>query len=80
MLSLMLDPRIKNFHVISFYIGYEGVAIVEEYDKGSLYPMLIKCHNHLHIMLKFEVGWVDLAIEEDCSFDFFANHLLIWWS
>jgi hypothetical protein len=31
-------------------------------------------------MLKFEVGWVDLAIEEDCSFDIFANHLLTWWS
>ncbi len=65
MLSLMLNPRIKNFHLVSFYIVYESGAIVEKYDKGSLYPMLTKCHNHLHTMLKFEVGWADLAIEED---------------
>jgi hypothetical protein len=39
--------------------------------------MLIKCHNQLHTMLKFEVGWADLAIEEDCNFDIFVNHLLI---
>jgi hypothetical protein len=78
MLSLILNPRIKNFHPVSFYIGYEGVLIVEEYDKRSLYPMLIKCHNHLHIMLKFEVGWADLAIEEDRNFDIFVNHFLIW--
>jgi hypothetical protein len=30
-------------------------------------------------MLKFEVGWAELAIEEDYNFDIFANHLLIWW-
>jgi hypothetical protein len=65
----MLDPRIKNFYPISFYIGYEGVAIVEEYDKRSLYPMLIKCHNDLHIMLKFEVSWANLTIEKKINFD-----------
>jgi len=45
MFSLMLNPKFKSLHLILFYITYEGVAIVEEYNKGSLYPTLIKYHN-----------------------------------
>jgi hypothetical protein len=46
-----------------FYNSCEGIVIIEEYDKKSLYPMFIKCHNHLHHVLEYEVGCVDLMIE-----------------
>jgi hypothetical protein len=43
MFSLMLDPRFKTFCLVSSFIGHEqGKAIVEEYDKQSLFPMLLK--------------------------------------
>jgi hypothetical protein len=33
MLSLMLDPRFKTFHLVSTLIGRkQGMAIVEKYD------------------------------------------------
>jgi hypothetical protein len=36
MLSLMLDPRFKIFHLVSSLIGREQEkAIVEEYDKKN---------------------------------------------
>ncbi len=48
---LMLDPRFKNFHLISSFVGREeGVNIMDEYDKKTLYPMLLKCYHHLHPM------------------------------
>jgi hypothetical protein len=32
----MLDPRFKNLHLVSSFIGLEqGKAIVEEYDKEN---------------------------------------------
>jgi hypothetical protein len=46
---LVLDLKFKFFDVISSFIGREqGVALVEEYDKKSLYLMLVKCHEHLY--------------------------------
>jgi hypothetical protein len=49
MLALMLDPRFKSFCHVSSYVGKEQrVFIVEEYDRGVLYPMLINSYNHLH--------------------------------
>jgi hypothetical protein len=39
----MLYLRFKNLRLISSYIDHESVVIVEEYDKKSLYLMLIKC-------------------------------------
>jgi len=30
----------------------QGVIIVEEYDKKSLYPMLLEFHHHLHPLAK----------------------------
>ncbi len=49
MISLMLDPKYKSLCIASSFIGREqGVALVEEYDRKSLYPMLVKCHEHLH--------------------------------
>jgi hypothetical protein len=30
----------------------QGVIVVEEYDKKSLYPMLLEFHHHLHPLAK----------------------------
>jgi hypothetical protein len=39
----MLNPRFKSLHLIFSFIGYEeGLIIVKEYDKKSLYTMLLK--------------------------------------
>jgi hypothetical protein len=48
----------------------EGVSIVDEYDRRTLYPMLLKCYHHLHPMIKF-VGCVDQTYGEDFSLDIF---------
>jgi hypothetical protein len=42
MFSLMLNHKFKTLQLILSYINYEGVAIVEEYNKRSLYLSLIK--------------------------------------
>ncbi len=68
----MLDPRYKTFHLVSSFIGCEqGKAIVEEYDKKSLFPMLLKCYYHLHPLVESERGVVDQRIEKDMSLDIF---------
>jgi hypothetical protein len=46
-------------------------AIIEEYDKKSLFPMLLKCHYHLHLLAEFERGVVDQRVEEDNNLDIF---------
>jgi hypothetical protein len=57
MISLMLDPRYKNLCIISSIIGREqGVVFVEEYDRKSLYPMLIKCDEHLHPLVRSKMN------------------------
>jgi hypothetical protein len=56
----MLDPRFETFNFVFLFIGHEqGKAIVEEYDKKSLFPMLLKCHYHLHPLVESERGVVD---------------------
>jgi hypothetical protein len=53
MVYLMLDPRFKSLCIVSSFVGREqGVVIVEEYNKKSLYLMLVKCHEHLHVLVK----------------------------
>jgi hypothetical protein len=73
MLSLMLDPsRFKTFRLVSSLIGCEqGKAIVEKYDRRSLFPMLFKCHYHLHPFAKSKRGVVNQRVEEDNSLDMF---------
>jgi hypothetical protein len=40
MIFLMLDSRFKNLHILSSFVGREqGVVLVEEYDRKSLYHM-----------------------------------------
>jgi hypothetical protein len=73
MLSLMLDPRFKNICLISFFVGQEeGVSVVDEYDRKTLYPMLLKCYYDLHPMIKF-VGCVNKTNDEDFSLDIFQQ-------
>jgi hypothetical protein len=49
MTSLMLNPRYKSLRIVSSFVGREQrVVLVEEYDRKSLYHMLVKCHEHLH--------------------------------
>jgi hypothetical protein len=55
---------------VSLFIGCEqGNAIVEGYDKKTLYPMLLKCYHPLHPL--FENAIVDKVVDEDCSLDVF---------
>jgi hypothetical protein len=69
---LMLDSKYKSLRIISLFVGKEqGVAFVEEYDKKSLYPMLVKCHEHL---VKLETNSIDHNIfDQDCSLDIFEQ-------
>ncbi len=73
MISLMLDPRFKSHHIIPSFIGREqGVVLVEEYGRKSLYPMLVKCHEHLHPLVRLDTYYVSQGIFEcDCSLDIF---------
>lgn len=49
----MLNLTFKNPHLVSSFIKCEQDMItIEEYDRKSLYPMLLKCHHHLHLSIK----------------------------
>jgi hypothetical protein len=66
----MLDPKFEIFCLISFFIGHEkGVDIVEEYDKISSYLIFIKCHHYLHMVTRFEIGY--LNPNDNCALNFF---------
>jgi hypothetical protein len=68
MISLMLDPWFESFHIVSSFVGKEqGVALVEEYDKKSLYPMLMKCHEHLHLLVRLDTNCVNQDIFEQTT-------------
>jgi hypothetical protein len=65
MIFLTLDPRFKSLCIISSFVGREqGVALVEEYDRKYLYPMLVKCHEHLHPLVRLYRNCVDQDIFE----------------
>jgi len=60
----MLNFRFKSLRLVSFVIGLEhGVSIVEEYNKQSLFHMLLKCYHILHLLAKFGLV-VDMQIDE----------------
>jgi hypothetical protein len=45
MFALMLDPRYKDIRIFFIFIGKElGVDVIEEYDKKTFFPMLLKTH------------------------------------
>ncbi len=73
-LSLMLNPKFKNFCLVFSFIRKEqGVVIVKEYDKKSLYPMLLKCHHHLHPLVEIESSFVNISVDEDCILGIFEQ-------
>jgi hypothetical protein len=63
MISLMLDPRFKNLCIVSSFVEQDqSVSFVVKYDKKSLYPMLVKCHEHLHPLIRLDRNYVDQNI------------------
>jgi hypothetical protein len=49
------------------------VNIVEEYDKRTLYPMLLKCYHCLHPIVKYEVGHACQTTNANCDMDIFEQ-------
>ncbi len=45
---------------------------MNEYDRRTLYPMILKCYHHLHPITKF-VGCVYQIIDGDYSLDIFQQ-------
>jgi hypothetical protein len=53
---------------MSSFIGLEQCkAIVQEHDRKTLYPMLLRCNHHLHPL--FENVNVDQHVDENFSLD-----------
>jgi len=48
------------------------IYIVNEYDRRTLYPMILKCYHHLHPMTKY-VGCVNQIIDEDYNLHIFQQ-------
>ncbi len=68
----MLKERFKSLCLVFFFIGHDqGVAIVEQYDTMSLYPMLMKCYYHLHSLIESNNGFVDYRMDDDNCLDIF---------
>jgi hypothetical protein len=69
---------------VSSLIGYEqGKAILEQYDKKSLFLMFLKCHYQLHPLVEFEKGVVDQKVKKGSILDLFEmianiSELAIW--
>ncbi len=75
MISLMLDPKFKSLCLVSSFVGREqGVALVEEYERKFLCPMLVKCHEHLHPLVRLDRNYADQDIfEQDYNLDIFEQ-------
>jgi hypothetical protein len=70
MLALMLNRRFKSLCPVSSILGQEeGVSIMDECDKKTLYPMFLKYYHHLHPLTK-SIECVD-QIGEDLCLDIF---------
>jgi hypothetical protein len=60
MVSLMLRLRFKILCIISSFVGREQcVALVKKYNRKYLYPRLVKCHEHLHPLVRLDKNYVD---------------------
>ncbi len=54
------------------FIGHDqGVAIVEQYDTMSLYPMFLKCYHHLHPLIESNNGFVNQRMDDDNNWNIF---------
>lgn len=71
----MLDPRFEGFYFLFSFIGHEeGVSI--EYDRGSLYLMLLKCSHYLHLVAKFEIRCANQTTNANSYMDIFLTNSL----
>jgi hypothetical protein len=71
MIFLMLDPTFKSFFLISSFVGMEQrVAIVEDYARKSLYPMLLKCD---HSLVEIKSSFANIGVAEDYNLDIFEH-------
>ncbi len=60
MTSFMFGPRYKSLCIIfSFVRREQGVTLVEEYDRKSLFLMLVKCHEDLHPLVRSKTNFTD---------------------
>jgi hypothetical protein len=57
---------------ISFVDNEEG-DIVKENDRQSLYLMLLKCYQYLHLIVESKVGCVNQVTYTDFSLDIFQQ-------
>jgi sensor histidine kinase YesM len=63
MIFLMSNPRFKSLPIVSSFVGREqGVALVKEYDRKTLYLMLVKWHEHLHPLVRLDTNCADQDI------------------
>ncbi len=70
MISLMVNPKFKNFHIVPSFVGMEqGVALVKEYHRITLYLMLVKCYEHLHPLVRLDKNYAD---------QIFLNKIVVW--
>jgi hypothetical protein len=62
----------KNICLVSSFIDYEdGIPIVNEYDKKSLYSMLVKCYYHLHPLVDNKNTFAKEGFIENCNLNIF---------
>jgi hypothetical protein len=59
--------------VFSFNGHKKGLNIIEEYDRRSLYPMLLKCYHYLHPILELEIECVDKIGDAKSDLDLFEK-------
>jgi hypothetical protein len=59
--------------VSSLIDNEQGKAIIEEYDKKSLFLMLLKYYYHLYPLLEIERGVVEQMVEDEKSLDIFET-------
>jgi hypothetical protein len=71
----MLNPKFKSLHIISSFVGREqGVPLVEENERKSVCPMLVKCHEHLHPLVRLDRNYANQDIfEQDYNLDIFEQ-------
>jgi hypothetical protein len=75
MISLMLNPKFKSLRLVSSFVGREqGVILVEEYERKSLCLILVKCHEHLHPLVRLNRNYANQNIfEQDYNLDIFEQ-------
>jgi uncharacterized protein with ParB-like and HNH nuclease domain len=55
-LSSMLDSQFKILHLFGVNKAFQ---LLKSITKKSLYPMLLKCYHHLHLVIDCEIEFVN---------------------